>query len=301
MNPPNHKNTGAMTATSKFLSLVLRHQPGKIGLQLDASGWTPVDDLLARCTDAGHPLTLDQLQHIVASSDKQRFAFSDDGRRIRANQGHSVPVDLGLQPIQPPAVLLHGTPRRFLDAILDKGLSKQARHHVHLSEHAATASAVGARRGESVLLRVDAAHMHADGFLFFRSANGVWLTDEVPVRYLSPLVTLYRPTGPKELALVEASDSRRWPARLPDQPIFYPVTNEAYAMEIARDWNVAASGEGIVTRFEVEKKFMDRYPIQRVGAAHHTEWWVPAEDLEQLNDHIVGQIRVIHRFVRRPT
>lgn len=185
MNTQKQKNVGAMVATSKFLSLVLRHQPDKIGLQLDESGWTPVDDLLARCADAGHPLTLEQLQHLVASSDKQRFAFSEDGRLIRANQGHSVAVDLGLQPIQPPAVLLHGTTRRFLDAILERGLSKRARHHVHLSEHAETASAVGARRGEAVLLKVDAAQMHADGLLFFRSANGVWLTDEVPARYLT--------------------------------------------------------------------------------------------------------------------
>jgi hypothetical protein len=108
--------------------------------------------------------------------------------------------------------------------------------------------------------------------------------------------TLYRPTGPKELSLVAASGHQRWPPRLPDQPIFYPVTNEQYAIEIARDWNVPASGEGFVTRFHVRKSFMDRYPVQQVGAAHHTEWWVPAEELETLNDHIVGQIEVLWRF-----
>jgi len=111
-------------------------------------------------------------------------------------------------------------------------------------------------------------------------------------------VTLYRPTGPKELALVQASGSRRWPPRLPEQPIFYPVTNERYAVEIARDWNVRESGSGFVTRFEVHKSFMERYPIQTVGASHHTEWWVPAEELEMLNDNIVGTIEVVREFYR---
>jgi len=109
-------------------------------------------------------------------------------------------------------------------------------------------------------------------------------------------ITLYRPTGPKELALVAQSGFARWPPRLPDQPIFYPVTNELYATEIARDWNVRASGSGYVTTFAVRKSFMDRYAIQQVGAAHHTEWWVPAEDLEALNDNIVGLIEVIASF-----
>lgn len=113
---------------------------------------------------------------------------------------------------------------------------------------------------------------------------------------MTDIVTLFRPTGPRELALVEASGHLRWPPRLPDQPIFYPVTNEAYAVEIARDWNVPASGAGFVTRFAVRKAFMDRYAIHQVGGAHHTEWWVPAEDLEALNDNIVGRIEVIRRF-----
>lgn len=112
------------------------------------------------------------------------------------------------------------------------------------------------------------------------------------------LVQLYRPTGPRELALVAQSCFKRWPPRLPDQPIFYPVTNERYAVEIARDWNVPASGEGYVTRFAVRQEFMDRYAVQQVGGAHHTEWWVPAEELEALNDHIVGEIEVLWRFDR---
>jgi hypothetical protein len=116
---------------------------------------------------------------------------------------------------------------------------------------------------------------------------------------VSTTITLFRPTGPEELALVAASGFRRWPPRLPEQPIFYPVTNERYAIEIARDWNVPASGQGFVTRFDVSAAFMERYPPHRVGAAHHTEWWIPAEELEALNDQIVGLIEVIHRFELR--
>lgn len=109
-------------------------------------------------------------------------------------------------------------------------------------------------------------------------------------------LTLYRPTGPEELRLVRESGFRRWPPRLPDQPIFYPVTNEAYAVQIARDWNVRDSGYGCVTRFFVRRDFMSRYEVQTVGGSVHTEWWVPAEHLEELNDHIVGLIEVIHEF-----
>lgn len=109
-------------------------------------------------------------------------------------------------------------------------------------------------------------------------------------------VTLYRPTGPQELELVRASGFKRWPPRLPEQPIFYPVTNQAFAAQIARDWNVKASGAGFVTRFHVRADFMSRYRIEKVGGAEHTEWWVPAEDLEQLNDNIVGAIEVVEEF-----
>ncbi|WP_395789281.1 hypothetical protein [Aquimonas sp.] len=111
-------------------------------------------------------------------------------------------------------------------------------------------------------------------------------------------VVLYRPTGPSELALVRASGNLRWPPRLPDQPIFYPVTNEAYAAQIAREWNVPASGSGYVTRFHVRREFMQRYPVQTVGGREHSEWWVPAEELEALNDNIVGEIEVIAEFHR---
>jgi len=109
-------------------------------------------------------------------------------------------------------------------------------------------------------------------------------------------VTLYRPTGPKELDLVRASGFKRWPPRLPDQAIFYPVTNEAYAVQIARDWNVKANGAGYVTKFHVRPTFMSRYKVEKVGGAEHTEWWIPADDLEELNDNIVGLIEVVQEF-----
>jgi hypothetical protein len=109
-------------------------------------------------------------------------------------------------------------------------------------------------------------------------------------------VVMYRPTGPRELALVEATGFRRWPPRLIDQPIFYPVTNERYAMEIAARWNVKDSGVGYVTRFRVRKAFVDRYAVQKVGGGHHTEWWIPAEELDAFNDEIVGTIEVIGTY-----
>lgn len=116
---------------------------------------------------------------------------------------------------------------------------------------------------------------------------------------MTETVTLYRPTGPTELALVKESGYRKWPPRLPDQPIFYPVTNEQYAKEIAEGWNIRTSGIGYVTRFEVQKSFMDRYAVQQVGASHHLEWWVPAEELEKLNAHIVGLIEVIGEYRKK--
>jgi len=112
----------------------------------------------------------------------------------------------------------------------------------------------------------------------------------------NPTITLYRPTGPKELELVKGNGFRRWPPRLPEQPIFYPVTNEKYAKEIAIQWNIKESGVGFVTQFRVKKEFMVQFPIQKVGAAHHTEWWIPAKRLEELNDNIVGLIELIGEY-----
>lgn len=113
---------------------------------------------------------------------------------------------------------------------------------------------------------------------------------------MTDVITMYRPTGPKELALVRESGFKRWPPRLPDQPIFYPVTNEDYAVQITRDWNVKASGQGFVTRFQVRADYMAKFKVEQVGGASHTEWWIPAEQLEEFNDHIVGLIEVIREF-----
>ena len=184
------KNSNASekaTARSKFLSLVLRHSPQTIGLKLDEAGWAQTDELLACLARSGRPTSLQDLQILVADNNKQRYSFSADGKRIRANQGHSIKVELGLDAQRPPAVLYHGTATRFLDAIFREGLTRQARHHVHLSESVEVASQVGSRHGKLALLQVDAARMHGEGHVFYRSDNGVWLTDVVPVRYLLKL------------------------------------------------------------------------------------------------------------------
>jgi putative RNA 2'-phosphotransferase len=172
------------SASSKFLSLVLRHDPARIGITLDAAGWTEVDALLAACAAHGVAITRGQLAEIVAHSDKQRFALSADGERIRANQGHSVEVALGLAPQAPPARLYHGTVRAALDAIRATGLERRARHHVHLSADRETATKVGARRGAPVILTIRADEMAAAGHTFYRSDNGVWLTDHVPPGFI---------------------------------------------------------------------------------------------------------------------
>jgi putative RNA 2'-phosphotransferase len=169
---------------SKFLSLVLRHEPERIGINLDPEGWVAVEDLLAAAARAGKPISREQLDLVVATNDKKRFAFSPDGARIRASQGHSVEVDLGLPPVVPPERLFHGTATRFLDSIRAEGLRPQSRQHVHLSPDEETAVKVGQRHGKPVVLVVFAGAMHHEGHLFFRSENGVWLTAEVPVRYL---------------------------------------------------------------------------------------------------------------------
>jgi putative RNA 2'-phosphotransferase len=172
------------TSTSKLLSLILRHRPREFGVVLDAEGWTAVDALLAALAARGVVLSRPDLQTLVQTSDKQRFALSPDGARIRANQGHSVPVALGHAPAEPPEILFHGTVDRFLPAIRSEGLVRGRRHHVHLSASRPQASAVGARRGAPVILQVLARRMHADGHVFLLSPNGVWLTERVPPGYL---------------------------------------------------------------------------------------------------------------------
>lgn len=165
---------------SKFLSLVLRHQPQKIDLKLDAQGWAETQELINKMPN----LTLELLKEVVSTNAKKRFAFNEDGSKIRASQGHSLSVELGYSPSQPPTILYHGTATQHLDAIAIKGLLKMNRQHVHLSENIETATQVGQRHGKLVLLEVAAEAMQEAGFLFYLSANGVWLTDEVPVEYL---------------------------------------------------------------------------------------------------------------------
>lgn len=170
--------------TSKALSRVLRHQPERIGIALDAAGWVRVDALLAALAAHGTRLTRAELDHVVATNNKRRFAYSEDGLSIRASQGHTVAVDLGLPAVEPPAVLFHGTATRNLGVILHEGLRPMARRDVHLSADTETAVRVGSRHGRPVVLTVDAAAMAAAGHEFRVSANGVWLTDAVPPRFL---------------------------------------------------------------------------------------------------------------------
>jgi putative RNA 2'-phosphotransferase len=172
------------TKISKLLSLVLRHKPDVIGIGLDEQGWTDVDTLLRQLNEHGHPVTIEILHHVVKTNNKGRFSFNADNTRIRANQGHSIGLELGYQAKQPPEILYHGTAERFLESIMSIGLQKQDRHHVHLSENRDTAISVGQRYGKPVLLTVNAQEMHNNGFEFYLSDNNVWLTDHVPVKYI---------------------------------------------------------------------------------------------------------------------
>jgi putative RNA 2'-phosphotransferase len=170
---------------SKFLSYVLRHHPGAVGITLDEQGWVEVEALVTAIHHSGREISLEQLQQVVFSSEKQRFAFSADGKKIRANQGHSVAIDLALEPQLPPQILFHGTATRFLDQIMTEGLKKMQRHHVHLSPNRDIAQAVGQRHGKVVILGVAARTMHTAGYEFFLSQNGVWLTESVPPEFMS--------------------------------------------------------------------------------------------------------------------
>ena len=169
----------------KFLSLVLRHRPELIGLHPDPQGWVEIDTLLTQCRLHGKEvIDHEVLKAIVAGNNKQRYRISEDGLRIRANQGHSIPVELDYQAVAPPAQLFHGTAAQFIDPIFKQGLLKQKRHHVHLSADLSTAEKVGVRHGKLVVLTVDSGEMHKQGFSFYCTPNGVWLTDHVPAEYL---------------------------------------------------------------------------------------------------------------------
>ncbi len=180
-------NNSRIVKISKYLSRHLRHQPDRIGIKLAPGGWVAVDELLAACKKHQFPINRAQLNEVVANNDKKRFSFDSTGTLIRANQGHSIEVDLQLEPVVPPNVLYHGTSAGAVESILQTGLNKMSRHHVHLSSDIATAKAVGARHGKPVVFTVDAATMHQAGYEFYCSENGVWLVDRVPPEYLQKI------------------------------------------------------------------------------------------------------------------
>lgn len=173
------------TSASKFLSLVLRHEPSAAHVTLDSAGWVELEALLDGCAKAGRALTRDELEHVVITNAKKRFEFSADGTCIRASQGHSVEVELEYAPQEPPELLYHGTATRFLDSIREKGLLKMERHHVHLAAETKVTLEVGARHGKPVLLTILACQMHREGHVFYRSTNGVWLVEHVPPQFIT--------------------------------------------------------------------------------------------------------------------
>lgn len=170
-------------STSKYISLILRHKPQVIGLTLDEHGWANVSELIEGVNKT-HALDMNRLEQIVAEDEKQRYSFNEDKTRIRANQGHSISVDVELEKALPPEILYHGTGDKFTDSIDAQGLIPKSRLYVHLSNDVATAKKVGQRHGKPVVYIVKSGKMHNDGYPFYRSVNGVWLTKEVPVQYL---------------------------------------------------------------------------------------------------------------------
>lgn len=176
----------SLTDTSRFISLILRHKPETIGIILDEHGWANVNELIEGISRT-RPFDMEMLEEIVRTDNKQRYSFNEDKTLIRANQGHSIPVDVELPEKQPPEILYHGTGEKFTASIDEQGLITKSRLYVHLSKDAATAKNVGSRHGKPVIYEVAAGQMAADGYTFYLSVNGVWLTKEVPVRYLKKL------------------------------------------------------------------------------------------------------------------
>ena len=169
---------------SKFISLILRHKPSEIGITLDNYGWANVKELINGINNSGRKINMKVLEEIVLTDDKGRYSFNEDKTLIRANQGHSIPVDVELDEVQPPEFLWHGTAEKYVNSICRSGLISKSRLYVHLSSDTQTATNVGKRHGEAVLFRVDARKMYQDGFKFYLSKNGVWLTNHVPISYL---------------------------------------------------------------------------------------------------------------------
>jgi len=172
------------TQISKFLSLVLRHQPETIDIQLDQNGWTDVNELIEKANKYGIKFDRETLNHIVAANTKKRFAFNETLDKIRASQGHSIEIELGYTNEKPPEILYHGTGEKSVQSIIETGLEKRSRQHVHLSSDIETALKVGQRHGKPFIFKVLAEQMYNDNFQFFISDNGVWLTDNVPTKYL---------------------------------------------------------------------------------------------------------------------
>lgn len=169
--------------TSKFMSLILRHRPEVIGISLDEHGWANVDELITGIAKT-QDFNMDILEEIVREDEKQRYSFNEDKTLIRANQGHSIPVDVELEVLEPPAELWHGTGEKYVASIDEQGLIPKSRLYVHLSKDKDTAVKVGKRHGNPVLYIVKAGEMYRDGYQFYLSKNGVWLTKQVPVKYL---------------------------------------------------------------------------------------------------------------------
>ncbi len=170
----------------KYVSMLLRHHPEEAGIVLDEHGWADVEDLV-RKVNVKYPLTEEILHQIAFGTDKQRYEFSENGKKVRAVHGHSIKVDLEYEEMQPPDILFHGTAEKYRQSIKENGLLKKQRQYVHLSENIEQAKAVGERHGKLVLLSVDAKRMWTDGYKFFRSTSKVWLTDTVPVEYIKEL------------------------------------------------------------------------------------------------------------------
>ncbi len=183
-NEDNHQKNYQDTKMGRFLSLVLRHQPQAAGITLDQNGWASVDELIRGVNRTGRRLDRAALDRIVAENSKQRYSFNEDRTRIRANQGHSLTVDVELKQQMPPAVLYHGTAQHYVQSILQQGIRRGTRQHVHLTEDQKLAAKVGSRHGQPAVLAVDAADMHQAGYLFYRSENDVWLCEHVPAIYM---------------------------------------------------------------------------------------------------------------------
>jgi len=180
-----NKSNNTNVRISKFLSLILRHSPETIHLTIDKNGWANIDELISNANKYKKMyLSTELIKTIVETNDKQRFSISDDGKRIRANQGHSIQIDLELECKTPPDILYHGTTDRFLDSILKDGLKPMSRQYVHLSQSEETALSVGKRHGKPIILYIMAKTMYDEGYKFYLSENNVWLVDNVPAKYI---------------------------------------------------------------------------------------------------------------------